>query len=58
MLLTQSSTELDLWQTRHENADKSSKVVPLAAPLPRVVAFNSYPGTLQLVSNSVFLVPD
>ena len=32
MLQTQSSRELDLWQTGYENAEKSSKIVPLAAP--------------------------
>src|SRR5258706_15431262 len=31
---TQCSRELDLWQTGHEIAEKSSKIVPLAAPLP------------------------
>jgi len=25
--------ELDLWQTSHEIAEKSSKIVPLGAPL-------------------------
>jgi hypothetical protein len=33
MLQTQSSRELNLWQTCHEIAEKSSKIVPLGAPL-------------------------
>jgi hypothetical protein len=33
MLQTQCSRELDLWQTGHEIAEKSSKIVSLAAPL-------------------------
>lgn len=33
MLQAQRSRELGLWQTRHEIAEKSSKIVPLGAPL-------------------------
>ncbi len=33
MLQAQSVRELNLWQTRHEFAEKSSKIVPLGAPL-------------------------
>jgi len=32
MLQAQSVRELNLWETRHEFAEKSSKIVPLDAP--------------------------
>jgi hypothetical protein len=32
MLQVQSSKDLNLWQTFHEIAEKSSKIVPLGAP--------------------------
>ena len=32
MLQAQSVRELNLWQTRHEFAEKSSKIVPFGAP--------------------------
>jgi hypothetical protein len=33
MLQAQFERELHLWQTRHEFAEKSSKIVPLGAPV-------------------------
>jgi hypothetical protein len=33
MLQTQPCRELNLWQTGHEIAEKSSKIVPLGAPV-------------------------
>ena len=46
MLQAQFERELHLWQTRHEFAEKSSKIVPLGAPFP----FFLY--TQQLTKNS------
>jgi len=42
MLQTQCSRELDLGQTGHEIAEKSSKIVPLAALPAPVVPVNDF----------------
>ena len=43
MLQVQSSKDLNLWQTFHEIAEKSSKIVPLGAPLAPSFSFTYKP---------------
>ncbi len=57
MLQAQSVRELNLWQTRHEFAEKSSKIVPLGAPLfpNKNACFRRAPGNGCLWTFSVQL---
>jgi len=42
MLRVQSSKDLNLWQTFHEIAEKSSEIVPLGAPLAPIYLLTEY----------------
>ena len=42
MLQVQSSKDLNLWQTFHEIAEKSSKIVSLGAPSANLLTFNQF----------------
>jgi hypothetical protein len=55
MLQAQSVRELNLWQTRHEFAEKNSKIVPLGAPLfpNKNACFRRAPGNRCLWTFSV-----